>query len=511
MAISTAISQDRVSRVLGYKIKKANFRPDTPYLPQKIAILGEANNANQAGLDTTPFEFISAKEVADKFGYGSPLHQMARILRPVSGGMIGGIPTIIYPQISDVGATATMIKLGIAVATTVTENATHKLIINGRNNIDGISYAFDVVKGDVQADVQQRVIDIIAGVLTAPVTAVANLTDIDITTKWNGISSTEFNIEVDVQNKPAGVIYSEISKTDGAGVVNIVTSLDLFAENWNTLVLNPYGDSKWEDLENFNGVPDPDAPTGRYNPIQFKPFVALSGSVLSTKAALIALTDASARKSQVTNVLCPAPNSKGFTWEAAANMAVTHILIAQDMPHLGNGNKAYPDMPIPIDENIGDFADYENRDYLVKRGCGTVLLKADKYFVQDFVTTYHPNGENPPKFRKVRDLNIDWNIGFGWLMIMERDIQDKALVGDDSAVRVDNTISPKQAKQLVISFINEKVGLALINDAAFSEDSIEVGVNQTNPARLDVFFRYKRTSTADIVSADVEVDFSFLI
>lgn len=509
MDISTAISSDRVSRVVGYKLKTANFSPDTPNLPQRIAVLGEANDANQSGLTTAPFDFVTAKEVGDEFGYGSPLYAIARILRPVSGNVLGGIPTVIYPQVSDVAATATVIKLGIAVATTVTENATHKLVINGRDNIDGHSYSFNVTKGDVQADVQQSLIDAISAVLEAPVTAIASTLDVDVTTKWNGLTSKELNISIDVGEKPAGVVYSEISKTDGSGVVNVATSLALFGVNWNTIVINPYGDTHWEDLEDFNGVPDPVTPTGRYNPVEFKPFVALSGSVLSTKAELIALTDASARKDQVTNVLCPAPNSSGFTWEAAANMAVTWAIIAQDTPHVGNGNRTYFDMPVPTDEDIGDFSSYDNRDYLVKRGCSTVFLKSGKYNVQDFITTYHPDGETPPKFRKVRDLNIDWNIAFGWLIIMDRYIHDKALVGNNDAVSVGDTVSPKQAKQLVISFINNKVSLALMTDAGFSEDSIQVGVNTTNPARLDIFFRYKRTSTADIVSSDVEVDFAF--
>ena len=50
---------------------------------------------------------------------------------------------------------------------------------------------------------------------------------------------------------------------------------------------------------------------------------------------------------------------------------------------------------------------------------------------------------------------------------------------------------------------------ALIVDADFSKESAQVGINQQNPARLDIFFRYKRSSTAHIVSSDVEVDFNF--
>lgn len=509
MAISTAISLDRVSRVIGYKLKKANFELNTPNLPQRIAILGEGNTASQSGFDATPFEFISAKEVGDRFGYGSPLHLMARILRPVSGNILGGITTVIYPQLEPGGATATVIKVGVAVATTVTANARHTIIISGRNGIDGQSFSYNVAIGDDAATVRQKIIDAVSGVLGSPVTATENVTDVDIETKWAGLSSADLQVRFDVGGVAAGIVYSEVSNTAGAGSPDIAASLALFGDDWNTLVINPYGSVAFSDLETVNGVPDPDNPTGRYLPEVFKPFVAFFGSVLDDKDDVVLITDAAARKSQVTNVLAPAPNSEGFAFEAAANMCASVALTFVNSPHLGNGGKIYPDMPIPADNDIGDFSDYEARDYMVKRGASTVLLKNGAYTVQDMVTTYHPDGETPPKFREVRDLNVNWNVGFGWLIIMDRDVQDKAIVLDDEPVTVGDTIAPKQGKQLVYSYIDDLVSRALVVDAAFSKASTQVEINGTNPARLDFFFRTKISSVAKIVSTDNEFDFNF--
>ena len=109
----------------------------------------------------------------------------------------------------------------------------------------------------------------------------------------------------------------------------------------------------------------------------------------------------------------------------------------------------------------------------------------------------------------VRDLIIDWNIGYNWKIIVIRDIQDKALVGNDSAVIVGNTISPKAVKALLIGLITESNELALVNDKQFSINSIQVGVNSQNPTRLDIAFKYKRTSTANQVSTDAAVDFTY--
>jgi hypothetical protein len=125
------------------------------------------------------------------------------------------------------------------------------------------------------------------------------------------------------------------------------------------------------------------------------------------------------------------------------------------------------------------------------------------------ITTYHPDGEAPPKYREVRDLNVNWNIGFGWLIIMDRDIQDKAIVQDDQPVIVGNTIAPKQGKRILYAYLEDVNSRALIVDLAFAKDSAVVEINGTNPARLDFFWRNKISSVAKIVSSDNEFDFNF--
>ena len=510
MTISTAVDLTRVSRVVGYKLKNARFDVTTPYLPQRIDVFAEANTANQSTLDNDPFEFINASEVGEKAGYGSPAYQIARIIRPITGNILGGIPTVMHLIDSDGGATEGVYKLGIAVATSVTANATHKVVINGRDNIDGQSFAYNVVVGDSAADVRSKIIDAINAVLGSPVTAAENVTDIDLTSKWGG-ATADLTVRIDTGDVAAGIVYSEVSNTAGTGTVDISGALANIGENWSTILVNQFGPAQFSALETWNGVPDPDNPTGRYISTIFKPLIALFGEVDPDKADIITITDAAARKDQVTNVLCPAPNSEGFKWEAAANMAAIWAPIAQNIPHTNIGGKSYLDMPIPEDEDIGDFSDYDARDYMAKRGASTVNLVNGKYTVQDFVTTYHPDSEPVPKFRYVRDLNIDWNMGYKWILIMLNDIQDKAIVSGDIPVRVGDTISPKQVKQLIISHVQQAEAEALIIDADFSIDSIQVGVNQSNPARLDIFFRYKRSSTANIVSTDVEVDFAYTI
>lgn len=506
MAISTAVGLERISRIVGYMVKKGNFQNTTPYLPQRIAIFGEANTANQSGLTTAPYEFTTAKEVGDKYGYGSPLHQIARILRPVNGSGVAGIPTVIYPQVSDGGATATVIKGGITG--TATANVTHYLKISGRDNVDGTYYAINVVKDDNAAAVEAKIIAAVNAVLGSPVIAADNAGNIDFTTKWEGVTSKEVNISYDTNGNAAGLVYAEISKTDGTGTVNVSTSLALFGNEWNTIVINPYT-TLIADFETYNGIPDPTTPTGRYAGTIFKPFVALFGSVLDTKADLIAITDASARKSQVTNVICVAPGSSGMTWEAAANVAYLLAPTLQNTPHLDVNAKAYPDMPVPSDNDINEMAVYDNRDYLVKRGCSTVVLLNGKYTIEDLVTTYHPDGETPPQYRYVRNLNIDWNMRYGYYVLEQINVIDHSIAESNQPIRVSNVIKPKQWKQIISAYADQLAEQNLIVDVDFMKDSIVVETSEVNPDRFETAFSYKRSPYVRIASTTAEAGFAF--
>jgi len=504
-SISTAIGVERRSRVSGYKIKKGFFNNDTPNLPQVIAIFGEANTANQAGLSTDKKEITSAQEAGETYGFGSPIHQMMRILRPISGDGVGGIPTIVFPQLSDAGATASTII--ITVTGTATANSTHSLVVSGRRSIDFQNYDFAVAKLDTPTLIAAKMVDAINSVLGSPVTAVAALGVVTLTTKWEGETSAQVNATIDTGSNTAGVTYAQTGGVAGAGIVDLAATFSQFNNDWNTIVLNPYGTATLDALEDFNGVPDPETPTGRYVGNVFKPFIALFGSTLDDKDDLAAITDAAARIDQVTNVLCPAPKSNGLNCEAAANACLVLARIAQDTPQLDVNNKSYPDMPTPSNGSIGDMSDYNNRDFLVKKGCSTVILDKGVYKIQDFVTTYHPAGEIPLQYAYARNLILDWNIAFGYKMLEEINVKDHVLVADDQMTDAAKAIKPKEWKAVLFDFFDDLAVRALLKEPEFSKNSLSVQVSSINPDRFETNFRYKRTGVARIESTDVEAGF----
>lgn len=499
---NSAVGLDRVSRIVGYKLTTGDFRSTSPNLPQRIAVLAEANEANQSGLDLTPTQITSAQQAGDLYGYGSPIYLIARILIPQQGGGVNGIPVWIYPQAKASGATAK--KITITPTGTATQDAVHTLVIAGRYSMEGQSYDVNITAGDTASEITDKISDLINDVLGCPFNSTEDDYVVTCTSKWNGDTADDLTISVDTNDADAGITYTIASTQSGTGVPSVQSALNSFGNNWNTIVVNSYGadTGTLTLLENFNGVPSATNPTGRYVGTIMKPFVAIYGTCVDDPTSI---TDA--RKTQVTNAAGPTPNSLGLPLEGAANYAVLYANNSQNTPHLDINNQALPDMPTPDD--IGSMADYNNRDLFVKKGCSTVDLVAGQYVVQDFVTTYHPTGENPPQFRYCRNLMLDFNIRYGYYLLEQINVVDHAISADSDIVSVQGVIKPKQWKQIVTGYADDLSKRALIVDPQFMKDSITVALSSSNPDRLETFFKYKRSGVVRIASTEAQAGFNF--
>jgi len=501
---SDAVDLGAVSKVTGYKIIKGNFNNSTPNLPQRIAIIGQGNTANQASIDpAVPVEITSAKQAGELFGFGSQIHMAMRILRPFSGSGVGSIPTIVYPQLAAVGATAKIFE--IAPVGVATSNAVHTVVISGRSGLDGVSYDVSISKNDTSAEITQKIEDVVNNVLGCPFSAVSTDYEATLTSKWKDLSADELKVSINTNGNDAGINYSITSTQDGSGTPSIAASLALFENEWNTIVLNTYGTttSIIEALEDFNGIPDPNNPTGRFSGIVMKPFFAFTGT--TDENGETTFTDA--RKTEVTIAMCPAPKSDGHPLEAAANYAFLQSVQAQNNPHLDISGQYLPDMPTPT--SIGYMSSWINRDTVVKKGHSTVELTAGKYRVCDFVTTYHPDGETPPQLRYVRNLTIDFNIKFKYRLIEEINVVDHAIASDATIVTASNVIKPSQWKQVLSKFFDDLAVNGLIVNPDFSKEGLIVNISTTNPDRFETFFPYQRSGFARISSTTAEAGFNF--
>jgi phage tail sheath gpL-like len=503
---SNAVSTSAVSRIVGYVLNKGNFATSSPNLPQSIAILSEANDANQATMSTEGTLITSAQQAGQLYGYGSPIYGIMRILLPLQGGGISGIPITVFAQEKAVGSTSKIIEItpsGVATA-----DGTHTLVIAGREGLDAVFYDLNIRLGDSTAEITAYIEDAVNAVLGAPVIGSSTDYEAALETKWSGLTANELSVTVDTGNDDLGITYDIATTQAGSGTPSISDALSQFGSTWYTLVINGYSTNSniMSALESFNGIPNPTNPTGRYTGIIMKPFIALTGSVADDPSSI---TDS--HLNNVTIAICPAPLSSGFTFEAAANVCAMCAPQMQDSPQLDIAGQSYPDMPAISQQLWGTAAmsAYNNRDAIVKKGCSTVDLIAGVYVMQDFVTTYHPLGETPPQFRYVRNLTIDFNIRFGYYLLEQAFVMNHVIAKDTDIVNSGNVVKPKDWKGDLFTYAEDLTKRSLITDTAFMEKSIVVNISTVNPDRFETEFSYKRSGFARIAATTATAGFNF--
>lgn len=497
---SNAVSSNAVSTVVGVLLNKGNFSETTRNLPQSIAILAEANDANQSGLSTAPSTVTSIKQVATAYGYGSPIYNAYRIL--ANAGV--AIPVTVYPQAAAVGAVAKVIT--VTTTGTATANGTIYLKINGRKVLDGGNYAVNIVTGDTPTIISGKMRAAVAGVLGSTVIGTGTTTAI-FTAKWAGLTSNEINITFDLNGSNTGCTFAAANTTAGSGTPSVSASLAMFGGNWQTFVINGYGlvDAAMTEFENFNGIPDPTTPTGRYAPTTWKPFICLSGTLLDDPRSL---TSANARVNNVTITACPAPLSLGLSIEAAANRAVKEANQFQNLPEGDIIDEPYVDMPAAADGSIPQMTDYAFRQSCVLAGCSTVDYVGGRYIMKDCVTTYAPDGELPPYYRWVRDLNVYFNFEYGYRLLCVNKIKNRTIINDNDVSSSTNIIKPKMFKADISAYVADCINRALVVDQAFTDKSIVVEINSDNPNRLDATFNIKISGISRIIATTITGGFN---
>lgn len=503
MAISNAVAQNRISTTVGYNLAAGNANVDNENLPHYTAILAEANTANQSGLSLTPTEITSAYQAGTAYGFGSPIHIAARILFPQNGGGTNA-KVVAYPQAAAGGSAARA--QTITVTGTATGNGTHYVVVAGRNNIDGIFYSVNIVSGDTPTMIGNKIRDAVNGVTASPLSATAATGVTTATVKWTGLTSEAVTLTMDsTLAANIGVTYVIAETVAGSGTPDVAAALALFSNTWVTEVINGYGTvtATMTALEAFNGVPGVTGSTGRYAGITFKPFIALTGSVADDPSSIT-----NARATQVTIAICPAPLSPGLPIEAAANMAVLFSNVCINTPNLDVMEMPYPDMPVPALTSIPAMQDYNFRDSIVKLGCSTVAIENLVYTVKDFVTTFNDGTANP-QYRWCRNLNIDWNIQYGYKLMQLANVLGFTIINDNDTVNATNTIRPKQLRALIGDYFDQLVLRALVADTAFTKAGLQVGINSTNPDRIDAAFPYKRTGIGRILATTAFGNFNF--
>ena len=491
MHISSAIIEDAVARVIGTKLVFVDLRTVSKVQPIQVAVFAPASAAAEGGIVANePFDFVSAKEVGDEFGYKSPAYRVARMVRPETGGGVSTIRTVIFPIIPTAAAQATDV-LAINIAgVNPTKNVPANINANGRLipfsilKTDTVTTLADRIKDTLDAAIRVNTVD---SVVEA---AVGNDIDITMTVGWNGLSGNGVTIEIEAEDT-AGVIFTNPAFAAGAGTFDLTAALANFGDTWFNLVINACdpAETVLDQLEDFNGSPENG--TGRWTSTTMLPYVALYGTLESDKDTVTTVPDT--RKLDLTNVKCPAPGSQGFDFEAAAAYATQIALTASANPPLAYSDLPLLDMPGPKElGDVGDFNNFLGRDFIEKRGVSTASLKGGIYYIEDVNTHYHPDGVDlsaAPYFRVVHVFGRAFNVIFTYRLREAISLMNKIIVDDTRKTTNPEAIDPKKWASIVRAYIDEKEVEGITTDAAASRETVETGISQVNPERVETAFQ----------------------
>ena len=408
-------------------IKQKPQKSDNSFRPEIIVVIGQAQTGKDVTLNTPILASGDSDDAGVLFGFGSPLHRMAKKLFPKSDNgskvdtyfMAVSAPKTGSSNVQKITITTEdgikksfdgYIKLrdlpfeaAADIAGKVATIYQNNIAVDPRNtdlNSFETSYIpFSLTKGMSASEAASEINDILTEEISLPFISTVEDNVITLTSKWIG-SDSKFNIElVDNNNNsinPAeyGVSFKIETVTEAAGEGTISDeALDKLDENFGvTRVVSQYSTSNVLDIlkEKFEALQNP----------LIAQFVVCYTSI-------------------------EAPESKTVqgTWDI------------KKLINFGN---------LRSDDNVnvqiaGDFGNlkklkYKQRNKLLLSGFSNLIRKSDgSYRLVDLVSFYHPTGKSNPVYRYDRNITVIANITYYFLNYFNNSDEWKSviLVGED--------------------------------------------------------------------------------
>jgi len=488
--MSTAVDASAVARVVGIKTSFVNLRGGVALLPQRIAIVGQGSSLSVYSNDKA--QVTSALEVAQTYGFGSPLHLAALQLFPTNGDGVGTIPVTVYPLDDDGGGAPST---GDITPTVVpTEAASYIVRIN---NID--SEQFVIPLGASVADVTLLMTNAINATLEMPVIAADGATVTNLTSKWEGTSANDIYVEV-IGSATVGNSFVVTQPVGGLINPNIDAALAQVGNIWETMVLNCLDIADTATLTKYATFGD-----GRWGALVRKPLVVFTGNTASTVTLATAVSDA--RKTDRTNSQLVAPSSNDLPFVVASRQLARIAVLANNNPPHDYGSQAATGLTPGAD---GVQWTYPERDAAVKAGSSTIEVKDGVVNISDVVTFYHPTGDVTPAYRFVVDIVKLQNIIFNLDLIFATAEWDGApLIPNDQPTANRSAKKPKMAVSAISSMIDSLALQAILSDPSTAKANTFAEISSTNPKRLDARTTVQLSGNSNIISVDLDFGFFF--
>lgn len=486
------VSKSAVSRVTGVEVTPKNFNTGkAAMLPQRLLIIGQGNDDVLYSLDKYECDG-SASSVAERYGYGSPLHLAAKQLFPTAGAMATFPVSIIPVRKGENGFVAAS---GAVTVAGESATAAAACVLS----VGGLDVQVAVAKGATAAQVAADIAQAVNAEQDRPVTATVEEATVTLTARWSGALGNRISLEWSGDAPGLTIALTRFSDgADGAGIPKVDAALASVGEVWETFVLDTF------DYKTADGSASPILDVyqtwgeGRWSVLEKKGCLVAHGCT-DDYATRTAVTDS--RPTDRINFLIESVGSPELPFVVGARGLLDILTTAdsnpaQDYKGTFGGLKRGSDA---VQEN------YTVRNQAVMKGASTNVTNGSVAELNDVITFYHPAGGGKyPAWRYVVDCVKLMNIVYNLRLITESDeVKGAPLVPDEQVTTNPTALQPKTFRTWFTNLATSLGANALISDVKFTVDNLTVTIDSENPKRVNYVFPVKVSGNVEVVSGDV--------
>ena len=459
-----------------------------PKLRQHVAIY--AQGASTATYSTDKIQPTGAAEVGAAYGYGSPMHLIAKVLWPRFAASIEGCDVTFHPL--EDGTTA--------AAGDITPGGTQSSVGEYQLKAGGeVSDVFVIPADSSVADVCDILTAAGAAALDLPITVTDSDTKVTTTSKWKGASANDIVVEV-VVITDGGMTFAITQPTGGAGNPDVDDALGQVGETWESMLLNAFEFDDAVTLGKFSVWGE-----GRWNKNTHKPAVVFTGNTQTTPADAYAVSDA--RPTDRVNAYLMAPGSKQLPCVAAAAQLKKIAERASAAPPRGYLKMVCPEA---IPGSDADSWDYTKRELAGGKGCSNSLTVDGVLKCGDVFTFYKPTGELPPAYRKVVHIvRLQNTLHAIDLKLGSDEWASAPLLPNGQPTDEPSAKYPNDAVGDCMGVV-ETLGLnAILADTATTKKLITASISGDDADELTLKIPVKLSSNTDKIAGVLEYGFNF--
>jgi phage tail sheath gpL-like len=387
-----AISATSLAAANAVGVRQTKFANALQNVPHKNLIVANYDETSKTGIvENQLYQAFSAEGVGAQFGFGFDAHRLA------SASLAGsdGTETWVLP-VKEAAA---------AVAATGTFTVTVTTAIAGIAHIwigdTDLSVIIEAAATD--AEIATAIQDAINADDNLPVTAVAALGVVTVTSKQKNISANDIFLNHSLgvgQELPGGVSIAIVDMASGAGIMlaDMKTALETALGTGDssnnqgfTELAHGFGadTTVLDDISTYNGAGD--TFSGCWAKLVHKPMRSFTGDVTAGSGGFTAATtlgDGRRELDRTSGQVC-VPGSVSHPNEIAALTLGIMSRVNQDVPV-----EHFVGVPLPgvMPGALTDdwTSDYDQRDQAVKAGISPTLVVGSTVYLQDVVTFFHP-------------------------------------------------------------------------------------------------------------------------